>query len=27
MKRLKYNMLDFTPQEIAAEIRRMSEEG
>ena len=24
---LKYNMLDFTPQEIAAEIRRMSEEG
>ena len=23
---LKYNMLDFTPQEIAAEIRRMSEE-
>ena len=25
--RLKYNMLDFTPQEIAAEIRRMSEEG
>ena len=24
---LKYNMLDFTPQEIAAEIRHMSEEG
>ena len=24
---LKYNMLDFTPQEITAEIRRMSEEG
>ncbi|WP_311194496.1 2-oxoacid:acceptor oxidoreductase subunit alpha [Selenomonas noxia] len=24
---LKYNMLDFTPQEIAGEIRRMSEEG
>ena len=24
---LKYNMLDFTPQEIASEIRRMSEEG
>ena len=24
---LKYNMLDFTPQEIAAKIRRMSEEG
>ena len=24
---LKYNMMDFTPQEIAAEIRRMSEEG
>ena len=24
---LKYNMLDFTPQEIAVEIRRMSEEG
>ena len=24
---LKYNMLDFTPQEIAAEIRRMSEDG
>ena len=23
---LKYNMLDFTPQEIAADIRRMSEE-
>ena len=24
---LKYNMLDFTPQEIAADIRQMSEEG
>ena len=24
---LKYNMLDFTPQEITTEIRRMSEEG
>ena len=23
---LKYNMLDFTPQELAADIRRMSEE-
>ena len=24
---LKYNMLDFTPQEILADIRRLSEEG